>query len=51
MKYLERFLIKVDRLAPNPWIVDGVVQTRPTTQLGVVLGFFIGLLISYILFW
>ena len=51
MKYLNTFLTKVDRLAPNPWYVDGVKQARPVTQLGMILGFIIGFSIYIIFFY
>ena len=50
MKNILTFLQKVDTLAPNPWIVDGVKQSRPTTQLGLLIGVMIGIIICCLLF-
>ena len=50
MKWLTKFLQKVDSFAPDPWYVDGVKQSRPTTQLGFFIGVILGLIISYIFF-
>ena len=37
MKALTKFLQKVDSIAPDPWYIDGVKQSRPTTQLGFMM--------------
>ena len=50
MKALINFLQKVDSIAPDPWYVDGVKQARPTTQLGLIIGVAIGLILCYFLF-
>ena len=48
MSAFVKFLKKVDGIAPDPWIVDGVVQARPTTQLGFLIGIIVGIIISYL---
>lgn len=50
MKALTKFLQKVDSIAPDPWYVDGVKQARPTTQLGLIIGVAVGLILGYFLF-
>ena len=49
MEAFTKFLQKLDRIAPDPWYVDGVKQARPTTQLGFIIGV-IGIIICYFLF-
>lgn len=46
----ELFLRRVDKMAPDPWIVEGYVQARPVTQLGIMIGVIIGFIICIILF-
>jgi hypothetical protein len=50
MEAFTKFLQKLDRIAPDPWYVDGVKQARPTTQLGFIIGVVIGIIICYFLF-
>jgi len=50
MKAFTKFLQKVDSIAPDPWYVDGVKQERPTTQLGLLIGVVVGLILCYFLF-
>lgn len=47
---IEKFFRKIDDIFPDPWIVDGNVQARPVTQLGMISGFIIGIIIYLILF-
>ncbi len=47
MKRLNKLLEKIDKLAPNPWYVDGVKQHRPITQLGFGIGIILVLIICY----
>ena len=49
MKKLELFLQKFDNLFPNPWIVDGTVQTRPVFQLGMWVGVIVTLLVIFLI--
>lgn len=50
MKTLNKFLQKLDSIAPNPWHVDNVKQARPITQFGFFIGLAIGLILCYFLF-
>ncbi len=51
METISRLLKKIDELAPNPWYVEGVKQSRPLTQILTFLcGIIIGLIILYIFF-
>jgi tetrahydromethanopterin S-methyltransferase subunit G len=50
MKAFTRFLQKVDSIAPNPWYVDGMKQARPISQLGLLIGIVVGLILCYFLF-
>jgi hypothetical protein len=50
MKAFTKFLQKVDNIAPDSWYVDGVRQTRPTTQFGLLIGVVVGLILCYFLF-
>lgn len=50
MKAFTRFLQKVNSIAPDPWYVDGVKQARPTSQLGLLIGVVVGLMLCYFLF-
>ena len=50
MKPFTKFLKKVDNIAPDPWYVDGVKQARPTSQLGLLIGIVVGLILCYFLF-
>ncbi len=45
---ISNILIKIDEIAPNPWIIDGHVQVRPVTQLGFLIGIIVGLIICYL---
>jgi hypothetical protein len=49
MKVFTKFLQKIDSIAPDPWYVDGVKQSRPITQLGFFIGVAVGLIICYFL--
>lgn len=50
MNRFNKFLKKLDDSVPDPWIVDGSVQGRPTFQLGIIVGMFIGIIIYFIFF-
>ena len=45
MKWFNRFLYKIEKSFPDPWVIDGHVQARPTTQLGFIIGVLITLII------
>lgn len=47
MTKFDKFCKYIDELAPNPWIIDGVEQARPTFQLGCIIGMILGAIISY----
>jgi hypothetical protein len=49
MKAFTKFLQKVDSIAPDPWYIDGVKQSRPTTQLGFMI-VVVGIILCYFLF-
>ena len=50
MKWFNDFLQKIDSFAPDPWYVDGVKQSRPTSQLGFFIGVILGLIIYFSFF-
>ena len=50
MEVFTKFLQKLDRIAPDPWYVDGVKQARPTKQLGFMIGVLVGIILCYFLF-
>lgn len=50
MKRFDQFLKFVDSLAPDPWIVEGSVQARPTSQIGFMLGVAVTLIVIYFFF-
>ena len=50
MNKLTKLIIKLDQSAPDPWIVDGVKQSRPTTQVGIIIGVIGTLIVYYFLF-
>lgn len=45
-----KFINKIENLFLNPWIVDGVVQTRPSVQLSFMLGVVVTFIIIYLIF-
>lgn len=45
MSWFNKLLKDIDSFAPDPWIVDGVEQHRPVTQLGCFIGIIIGIII------
>lgn len=49
MNFLSRILQKIDRIAPDSWIIGDLEQTIPVTQLGFEIGMIVGLIISYFL--
>lgn len=50
METLKKFLQKIDSIAPDPWYINGVKQSKPSTQLVFLIGVTVGLILSYFLF-
>lgn len=42
---MRKFLKWLDSQVPDPWIIEDLVQSRPSTQLGFILGVIITLII------
>lgn len=51
MNWFNKLLKDIDSFAPDPWIVDGVEQARPLTQLICAIGTIIFFVLVYKYFW
>jgi hypothetical protein len=50
MKNFNQLLQKIDNLVPTPWIIDGREQMRPLSQIFLILGMIVGIIIFLIYF-
>ena len=48
MKRFESFLKEIDNNFPKPWIVNGVNQGRPVSQIGFIVGVIITTIFCFI---